>query len=351
MKGISVIICCYNSANRLKPTIEHLLNQVNVAVNQWEILIIDNASTDNTSKVADDLWKNSKTENSPNFRIIKEATPGLSAARMCGIKNSSFDSLLFCDDDNWLATNYLHDALAIINSNSNVGVIGGYGMPVFEGQEPPFFWENQFHTLAVGAQYSEEGIITNTRKVVYGAGMIVNKKAFVELINTYEFEFQSTGRIGASLASSEDHELCLALGMIGYEILWDKKLEFCHYIPKNRTEIQYYKKLFLGFGLSSPLLIGYGLDQTNPINIKNDYRYIALRNIKNVITFSIKIIYQRAILQKSKYQILDLIQAYYTNIGSLKTTIKLKNEKRDHFIKTKLFRSTKKESQTNLKWI
>lgn len=351
MKGISVIVCCYNSANRLKPTIEHLLSQVNIAVNQWEVLIIDNASTDNTSEVAGDLWNNSKTDHSPNFRIIQELTPGLSAARMCGIANSSFDFLLFCDDDNWLSDNYLHDALSIINDNSNIGVIGGYGIPVFEEEEPPFFWENQYHTLAVGSQYKEEGNITNTRKVVYGAGMIVNKRAYTELINTYQFEFQSTGRIGTSLASSEDHELCLAIGMIGYQVLWFKRLQFCHYIPKNRTEINYYKKLFMGFGLSSPLLIGYDLDKINPKNIKNDYRYIALRNIKNVITFSIKIIYQRTILQKSEYQILDLIQAFYTNVGSLKTTIKLKNEKRDSFINTKLFASNKKTNQSNLEWI
>jgi glycosyltransferase involved in cell wall biosynthesis len=351
MVRISVIVCCYNSVNRLKPTIEHLINQVDIAPYQCDVLIIDNASTDNTSEVAGYLWENSKAENSPNFKIIKELTPGLSAARMCGINNSSFDFLLFCDDDNWLSANYLHNVLSILNDNLNIGVIGGYGIPVFEEQEPPFFWKNQYHTLAVGSQYLEEGNITNTRKVVYGAGMILNKKAFIELIDKFQFEFQSTGRIGASLASSEDHELCLAVRMIGYDVLWYKRLQFYHYIPKNRTEINYYKKLFLGFGLSSPLLIGYDLDRINPINFKNDYRYISLRNIKNIILVYIKIIYQRNILQKSEYQILDLIQELYTNLGSFKTTIKVKNNKRDSFINTKLFALNKKANQTNLKWI
>lgn len=338
MKGISVIVCCYNSINRLQPTIEHLQNQINIAVQDWEILIIDNASTDNTFEVASNLLKKSKTKNSPNFKVIKESTPGLSAARICGIENSSFDFLLFCDDDNWLSETYLSDALSIINNNLNVGIIGGYGLPVFEAQEPPFFWENQYHTLAVGSQYLQEGNITNTRKVVYGAGMIVNKKAFTELINTYQFEFQSTGRKGTSLASSEDHELCLAIGMIGYEVLWYRKLQFYHYIPKNRTEINYYKKLFLGFGLSSPMLIGYDLDKLNPINFKNDYRYIASRNIKKIISLYIKIFYQRKIRQKSEYQILDLFQQLYSNLGSLKTTIKVKNRIRDSFLETRLFR-------------
>lgn len=337
MMGISVIVCCYNSVNRLKPTIEHLLNQVDIAPDQWEVLIIDNASTDNTSEVAGILWENGKNENSPNFKIIKELTPGKSAALLCGIENSLFDFLLICDDDNWLSEKYLHEALALIKENVNVGVIGAYGIPVFEKEEPPCFWENQYHTLAVGSQYSEEGDITNTRKVVYSAGMILNKNAFLELINKYQFEFQTTGRIGASLISGEDHELCLALIMIGYKISWTKKLQFSHYIPKNRTEINYYKKLFLGFGLSNPLLIGYGLDKINPVNVKNDYRYISIRNIKNIISVYFKIIYHRNILQKSEYQILDLIQELYTNLGSLKTTIRVKNNKRDGFMTSKLF--------------
>jgi glycosyltransferase involved in cell wall biosynthesis len=347
MKGISVLVCCFNSVNRLKPTIEHLLNQVDIGLDQWEVIIIDNASTDNTSEVASQLWENGKKENSPNFRIIKEVTPGKSAALLCGIENSLFDFSLICDDDNWLSEKYLQEALILIEENINAGIIGGYGIPVFEEQEPPFFWKNQYHALAVGAQYSEEGDITNTRKVVYSAGMILNKKAFLELISIYQFEFQTTGRIGASLISGEDHELCLALSMIGYKISWSKKLQFHHYIPNNRTEIKYYKKLFLGFGLSGPLLIGYSLDQMNPINYNNDYRYIALRNVKNSIVAYFKIIFHRNILQKSEYQILDIIQELYANLGSFKSTIKFKNSKRDSFICTKLFTLTKKENQTN----
>lgn len=337
MMGISVIVCCYNSVNRLKPTIEHLLNQVGIDKDQWEVIVIDNASTDDTFEFASNLWENGKKENSPNFRILKELTPGKSAALLCGIENSIFDYSLICDDDNWLSEKYLHEALALIKEDVNIGVIGAYGIPVFEGQEPPCFWENQYHTLALGAQYLEEGDITNTRKVVYSAGMILNKNAFLELKNKYQFEFQTTGRIGTSLISGEDHELCLALIMIGYKISWTKKLQFHHYIPRSRTEINYYKKLFLGFGLSSPLLIGYDLDKIKPINFKNDYRYISLRNIKNIISVYVKIIYQKKILQKSEYQILDLTQELYTNLGSLKTTIRVKNNKRDSFLDTRLF--------------
>lgn len=337
MKGISVIVCCYNSVNRLKPTIEHLLNQVGIASDLWEVLIIDNASTDKTAEVASSLWENGKKENSPNFRIIKELTPGKSAALLCGIENSLFDFVLICDDDNWLSDNYLYEAQLLIKENINVGIIGAYGSPIFENKEPPFFWKNQYHALAVGPQYLEEGDITNTRKVIYSAGMILNKNAFLELRNKFQFKFQTTGRIGASLASSEDHEICLALRIIGYKILWTKKLKFSHYIPKNRTEISYYKKLFLGFGLSDPMLIGYHLDRTKPKTLKNDYRYIALRNIRYIASTYIKIMCQGYLLKKSEYQILDLYQQLYSNIGCFKTTIRVKNNIRDSFIKSSLF--------------
>ena len=49
--GISVIICCYNSSLRLDETLKHLINQKTHGFN-WELIVVDNASTDNTEAYA-----------------------------------------------------------------------------------------------------------------------------------------------------------------------------------------------------------------------------------------------------------------------------------------------------------
>src|SRR6185437_11337360 len=99
--GISVIICCYNSATRITPTLQHLFNQKGISLSSWEIIVVDNASTDNTCEKAIEIWE-SFGPGKPDFKVISEPTPGLSAARQKGINEALYDYVLFCDDDNWL---------------------------------------------------------------------------------------------------------------------------------------------------------------------------------------------------------------------------------------------------------
>src|SRR5260221_11052912 len=103
--GISVIVCCFNSATRISPTLKHLYNQKNISSSSWEIIIINNCSTDNTTEKATQVW-DSFSSNKPSFKIVNESTPGLSVARQKGIDESYYDYVLFCDDDNWLEENY-----------------------------------------------------------------------------------------------------------------------------------------------------------------------------------------------------------------------------------------------------
>ena len=56
MKGISIIICCYNSAKRLHETLKHLaLQQVSDTIH-WEVILVNNNSTDATTQIALEIW-------------------------------------------------------------------------------------------------------------------------------------------------------------------------------------------------------------------------------------------------------------------------------------------------------
>src|SRR5436190_1838589 len=99
MKGVSVIICCYNSEHRIDKTLNHLQAQIISSSLQWEIILVDNASNDSTVKKADELWnKNAVTE----MNIISEPKPGLKNARLAGINKSKYEYISFIDDDNWV---------------------------------------------------------------------------------------------------------------------------------------------------------------------------------------------------------------------------------------------------------
>lgn len=321
--GISVVICCYNSAQRIIPTLEHLYNQRNIPLASWEVILVNNCSTDNTEDTAGQTWSSFSGEK-PNFKIIQELTPGLSAARKKGIEASAFDYVLFCDDDNWLSDDYIGTALEIMQNNPKIGVLGGLGSPVFEGDEPAYFWENQFHTLAVGDQWHTDGDITEDRGVVYGAGMVLNKTAFKILSDKFKFKFQASDRIGNSLMSSGDHELCLALKLTGYKIFYSKKLQFKHFIPQARTTIRYYKSLFYSFGKSEAMLFIYTLSN-NGLSFKNDYRYRLLRSIKNVSKTWLLLVGKGYYFSSDKYKYIGMLHYLYSNVGNLRALLVLKN--------------------------
>ena len=117
MDGISIIICCYNGASRITDALKHLSKQKVNGI-AWEILPVDNASTDNTEKVATKFWSTVGVK--PMLRIIHESKPGLSFARERGIQEAKFDIIIFCDDDNWLCDTYVQTAHRIIGQRIQI---------------------------------------------------------------------------------------------------------------------------------------------------------------------------------------------------------------------------------------
>ena len=185
MTGISVVLCCYNSAERLPETLRHLLKQSLVEYDLWEVIIVNNNSNDDTSKVAKEYLDAYFYPAGISYKIVDEPVPGLSAARERGIKESKFSYILFCDDDNWLCNTYLQKAYAFIinHPDDKIGVIGGLGEPIGEIELPS--WFKYFESwYATGTQSETNGDITYKRPTVFGAASVLNKAAYLQTAKT-----------------------------------------------------------------------------------------------------------------------------------------------------------------------
>jgi glycosyltransferase involved in cell wall biosynthesis len=156
-KGISVIICCYNSASRLPVTLKHLSQQNVDLVIPWEVIVVDNNSSDNTANIALSYWNASKT-NTP-LRVIEEKMPGLSFARKAGVQSAKYKLSIFCDDDNWLTHNYLQVAYTIMEKEPKIGILGGQCLARTENDSPAWFKDKKEY-YAVGKQNSVTGDIS-----------------------------------------------------------------------------------------------------------------------------------------------------------------------------------------------
>lgn len=234
MHGVSVIICCYNSAVRLRETLKHLsLQNVPPGV-PWEIIVVDNHSTDDTKEAALQIW--SDFEKDIPFKIIEEPRQGLSFARETGAKNACYEFLLYCDDDNWLDDKYVHYAYCIMKENNKIGVLGGGVDGVFETEKPVWFERFQA-AYAIGKPLAKSGI-ANARTYLAGAGMVIRKSA-LELLQIFHFEQLLSDRKGNELSSGGDVELCIILRFLDYDLYYDERLKLKHFMPSKRLTWKY----------------------------------------------------------------------------------------------------------------
>lgn len=248
--GVSIVICTYNGISRLGQTFSHILKLQTCY--PWELILVDNASNDGTGDWASH-WLYSQ-ETLINFQIVLESRPGLNHARMTGVKRSSYDYILFCDDDNWLSPNFLSIGAAVLEQNSKIGVLGSLGSPRFEVPGPEWFYEFS-HSYAVGTLGKKSGK-QKFGSYHYGAACFFRKEALIQLFNR-GFQSFLADRKGKSLSSGGDVELGLAVQLLGYELHFEGNLKFDHFIETHRLDWDYYLKLKKGISQSFPLLESY----------------------------------------------------------------------------------------------
>lgn len=264
--GVSVIICCYNSEERIPSVLEHLGQQKNADSFSWEVLLVDNASTDNTAEVAKDSWE----RESIALRVVKEPVPGLIHARIKGLSEAKYKIILFVDDDNLLSDTYVSVAYQIMLDHPEVGLAGGLGRPVSTAPLPSWFEAYQ-SAYAVGEQADEEGYVPQSRTYLHGAGIVMRKEGWEFLMNQ-GFTFHLGGRTGKSLASGEDSEISYAFRLAGYRLWYSPSLTFKHLIDKNRLNWNYLIKLIKAFGRSRVILEPYHVQVSTEPGLKRRIR-------------------------------------------------------------------------------
>ena len=108
MKKISIIIPVYNVEQYIKNCLESVINQT---YDNWEIILIDDGSTDNSKAIYENIAiKNDK------IKIFKQTNKGVSAARNLGIEKAQGDYIVFLDADDWIEKKFLERMLEVIEN-------------------------------------------------------------------------------------------------------------------------------------------------------------------------------------------------------------------------------------------
>jgi glycosyltransferase involved in cell wall biosynthesis len=253
ISGVSVIICCYNSARRLPITLQRLASQeINKSI-PWEIVVVDNASTDNTVQLVREAI--TIQDFKCPLRIVHEINPGLANARKKGIDKSRYEYLIFCDDDNWLSPNYISGAYKILDENPSCGIAGSKILPAFEIEKPCWFDSYEMY-YSVGERSVTVGDITDSVGSVLGAGMITRKSIWQKIFQT-NYKFLCTDRQGNVLSTGGDIEMCTIVRELDFRIYYSNEIYLEHFIPKERLTIDYLKRNAFGVGMFYSLIQPY----------------------------------------------------------------------------------------------
>jgi glycosyltransferase involved in cell wall biosynthesis len=249
---VSVIICAHNPRRHYLTRVLDALNGQSLPKENWELLLIDNAS--------DTLLSNYDLSWHPHARHVREDALGLTNARLTGIRDSAADLLVFVDDDNVLASDYLEIALTLSEKWPMLGAFSGNIAGEFES-EPPNWTREYFGYLTIvdtkKDQWSNVMYVGLTTPV--GAGMCI-RKGIADHYRTNVLKDErrrSLGRTGTSLAASEDADMAYTACDMGFGCGRFTSLRITHLIPPGRLEEDYLVRIVRESTYSGSLLRGF----------------------------------------------------------------------------------------------
>lgn len=127
MSKVSIIVPLYNKAPYITKALESVKTQT---VTDWECIIVNDGSTDNSVEIVERLMINDD-----RFRLINQKNAGVSAARNKGIAESKGEYVCFLDADDWWAPTFLEKMMRLVADYPEAGIYGCNYYYVYNGVE------------------------------------------------------------------------------------------------------------------------------------------------------------------------------------------------------------------------
>lgn len=247
---ISVITCTHNPRQEYIDKVLAGLKSQTLPLEQWEYLLIDNASDRQLSSEIDLSWH-------PNSRHIREEQLGLTFARLRGIQESQGDILILVDDDNVLNSDYLEVALQISQNWSILGAWGGKIRGGFERIPPD--WTKQYWIYLGIREFDQDrwsNLLHQHETTPCGVGLCVRKTVadkYAELVK-HDPKRLALDRKGELMTSCGDTDLAFTACDLGLGTGQFISLQSTHLMPPSRLEEDYLVKLYEGVYYSHTIL-------------------------------------------------------------------------------------------------
>ena len=235
---VTVVICTHNRAELLTGALRSVLNQS--YPNEWyEVLVIDNASTDNTTDVVQEVMNSFR---SPSIRLAHEPVPGIGNARNAGVEAARGEIIGFTDDDAIVDYNWVAHAVACFESiKYRVAAVGGQVIPRYDVEPPGWFPKDSEADFR-----GERGRIMRRGEFPSGNNMFIWKNAILRAGG-----FQNLGMTESAMGYGEETALFQRLMDLDESVrfYYSPDVVIEHIIPQYKTTAGYMFKRALMSGV------------------------------------------------------------------------------------------------------
>jgi glucosyl-dolichyl phosphate glucuronosyltransferase len=253
--AVSVVICTYNRADLLPAAIDDVLAQDDPRTPAFELLVVDNNSTDGTRGIVERA-----VARDHRVRYLSEARQGLSHARNAGIAAARAPIITFTDDDVRVGADWLATVTRAFETYPGVSVVGGRVLPVWPTRPPAWLTAAHWGPLAL-VDYGESPVRVNAGNplCLVGANLAVARIAF-DRVGVFAPDVQ---RVKDSVGSSEDHEFLLRLYDAGLFGVYDPAIVIHAAVQPDRLERAYHRRWHTGHGHFQALMRPAYLEESN----------------------------------------------------------------------------------------
>lgn len=237
---VEIAICTWNRATMLEETLRSLENLIVPGGIQWQLIVVDNNSTDRTANVL-----NAARDRLP-LTVAVEFEAGHSHARNRAISVSRGDLILWTDDDVRVDPNWLSAYCRAATEEPQISFWGGRIEPVFTGGRPQWIEENWQTVSGCFAQrdLGQDSVPFTPERLPYGANFAVRGDV------QRQFLFDTRwGRVGSRAVGGDEIEMMRRLLAAGYGGRWLPTSWVWHVIPPERATEAYVFHYFEGQGI------------------------------------------------------------------------------------------------------
>ena len=223
---LSVVIATRNRQGSLRQTLQTLIAQ-NARDVRFEIIVVDNGSTDATRQVTESMARASV----PGRYVLEPAT-GASQARNAGLVLARAPIIGFIDDDEDVPANWVSVVHRAFSNNPDVDMIGGRVLPQWQGTPPSWITPSNRGAVSIIDRGEESFLVDQRRWMCFSGGnMACRQRALDEM-----------GGFSDACRRSEDRELLLRFLLAGRKALYVPTMVVIHRIDASRLTKSHFRR-------------------------------------------------------------------------------------------------------------